>query len=557
VNARTIHWFRKGLRLHDNPALLDALSCDPEAVFPVFVLDPWFCKPANVGVVRYKFLHESLADLDSSLKERGSRLLVVQGNPTEVLPTLFDAHRITRLTYESDTEPYSIERDEAVQKSAKAAGVEVATFASHTMRDPEQYLGLNKGKAPGTYQAFVKLFESIDGGHPPPPLDAPETFPSWDCKTAPDDVHLLPTLADLGYDDPAAAEGGASSQGSGASSKSKSSSSSAASDFFAKGKDKKSKAAELPAPMKFPGGETEGLRRLNEHMARTAWVATFEKPQTAPNALQPSTTVLSPYLKFGCISPRLFWQKLEETYSKAGRKTSPPVSLSGQLLWREFFTLTGYATPNFDKMVGNPICKQIDWDENPEFLKAWENGQTGYPFIDAIMTQLRVEGWIHHLARHSVACFLTRGDLYQSWEAGAKVFDRLLIDADWSINNANWMWLSCSSFFYQYFRCYSPVAFGKKTDANGDYIRKWCPKLKNYPAKFIYEPWKAPTSVQKECGCVIGVDYPNRIVDHDTIHKANMGRLKAAYDAGKEEAAKSGSKRPEQTSSSPAKKAKM
>jgi len=82
-------------------------------------------------------------------------------------------------------------------------------------------------------------------------------------------------------------------------------------------------------------------------------------------------------------------------------------------------------------------------------LQAWKNGRTGYPYIDAIMTQLRLEGWIHHLARHSVACFLTRGDLWQSWEDGAKVFDLYLLDADWALNNANWQWLSCSNFFYQ------------------------------------------------------------------------------------------------------------
>jgi len=71
---------------------------------------------------------------------------------------------------------------------------------------------------------------------------------------------------------------------------------------------------------------------------------------------------------------------------------------------------------------GNPICRQIDWDENPEYLAAWRDGQTGYPYIDAIMTQLKAEGWIHHLARHSVACFLTRGDLYISWEEGIIMF---------------------------------------------------------------------------------------------------------------------------------------
>lgn len=81
----------------------------------------------------------------------------------------------------------------------------------------------------------------------------------------------------------------------------------------------------------------------------------------------------------------------------------------------------------------------------------------------------------------------------------------------------------------QYFRCYSPVAFGKKTDPNGDYIRKYVPKLAKYPAKFIFEPWKAPLSVQQDCGCVIGKDYPKRVVDHDVAVKENMGKMKLAY----------------------------
>jgi cryptochrome len=89
------------------------------------------------------------------------------------------------------------------------------------------------------------------------------------------------------------------------------------------------------------------------------------------------------------------------------------------------------------------------------------------------MTQLNEQGWIHHLARHAVACFLTRGDLYQHWEKGAEVFERLLIDADWSINTGNWLWLSASAYFYQYFRVYNPATFAKKTDPNGDYIRKY------------------------------------------------------------------------------------
>lgn len=125
-------------------------------------------------------------------------------------------------------------------------------------------------------------------------------------------------------------------------------------------------------------------------MADPKWVAGFEKPSTDPSAFdQPSTTVLSPYLKFGCLSPRLFHQRILEVYQKHKGHSQPPVSLRGQLLWREFFYTVGSSTPHYDEMVGNPICKQIDWDDNEEFFAAWKEARTGFPWIDAIMTQLK------------------------------------------------------------------------------------------------------------------------------------------------------------------------
>ena len=177
-------------------------------------------------------------------------------------------------------------------------------------------------------------------------------------------------------------------------------------------------------------------------------------------------------------------------------------------------------------------CRNIPWDTDPASLALWKEGKTGYPFIDAIMRQLSAEGWIHHLARHAVACFLTRGDLWISWEEGARVFEEKLVDADWSLNNFNWQWLSCSAHFYQYFRCYSPVAFGKKTDPEGDYIRKWVPELKNVPKKFIYEPWNMNAAQQKAAHCTVGKDYVNRITkckDHTATSKANMEKMSQAY----------------------------
>ncbi|RXN05640.1 cryptochrome-1-like isoform X1 [Labeo rohita] len=238
---------------------------------------------------------------------------------------------------------------------------------------------------------------------------------------------------------------------------------------------------------------------------------------------------LSPYLRFGCLSCRLFYKKLTELYKKVKKNGSPSISLYDKLLWREFFYTAASNNPRFDRMEGNPICIRIPWDRNPEALAKWAEAKTGFPWIDAIMTQLRREGWIHHLARHAVACFLTRGDLWISWEEGMKVFEELLLDADWSVNAGSWLCHSCSSFFQQFFHCYCPVGFGRRIDPNGDFIRRYLPVLRDFPAKFIYDPWNAPDDVQRAAKCVIGVDYPKPMVNHAEASRLNIERMRQIY----------------------------
>lgn len=498
-----IHWFRKGLRLHDNPALLDACR-KANKIYPVFCIDPYFAKPDVIGVNRYSFLLETLTDLDMQLRAMGSRLFVVKGKPDEMITACIHKWKVNLLTFEKDTEPYAQARDRQLAQLYHGSGVTVSTASTHTLYDLQRYVDACDGPAnvPLTYTAFCKLFSAF--GKPRTPLPPPTAEllrgHAFDASELNDPQYSVPTLTELGY-------------------------------------------TELPTTT-FRGGETEALRRLQATVInRPMWVRSFEKPFTSPNSLEPSTTVLSPYLKFGCLSVARFAQELFTICNKVTH-TEPPVSLLGQLLWREFFYLASYTTPNFHKAVGNPRCRQIPWDNDPEKLLAWKEGRTGFPFIDAIMTQLRVEGWVHHLARHAVACFLTRGDLWQHWEEGAKIFDLWLLDDDYALNNANWQWLSCSNFYYQYFRCYSPVAFGKKTDPNGDYIRKWLPKLGKFPKQYIYEPWTAPKQLQQTLGCVIGVDYPHPIVDHTSASKLNMQKMQIAYanqaTGGREPAASTG-----------------
>ncbi|XP_068652564.1 (6-4)DNA photolyase isoform X3 [Aristolochia californica] len=377
MGSNSLIWFRKGLRIHDNPALLYAAEHSAH-LYPVFVIDPHFMAPdpaafspgsSKSGLNRIQFLLESLADLDSSLRNLGSRLLVFEGVPAEVIIRLLKEWNIKKLCFECDTEPYSQLRDNSVKEFASVSGIEVFSPVSHTLFDPVDVIQKNGGKPPLSYQQFMKLV-----GQPPMPLEQQLTsLPSigtlGDCG-----VLSVPKIDELGYC---------------------------------------GITQEEFSP--FRGGETEALNRLKKSLDDTEWVSNFEKPKGDPSAfLKPATTVLSPYLKFGCLSSRHFYWCLQDVYRKVKKHTSPPVSLVGQLLWREFFYTVAFGTSNFDRMEGNRICKQVPWKDNEELLVAWREARTGFPWIDAIMVQLHSWGWMHHLARHSVACFLTRGDLVRS-----------------------------------------------------------------------------------------------------------------------------------------------
>lgn len=406
----------------------------------------------------------------------------MKGKPEEVFTELFKTHDVKIVTVEHDTGPYSKKRDEVVKQLCSEHKVKFESFVSHTLFDLDEFTEM-----PKTYQSFLKLLKK-----PAKPID---TFDGWKVKDFKQTINLgegVPNLTDT---------------------------------FEYKG--------HTPTKL-FLGGESAGLEVLQNYLKNKKKVLEFEKPKTNPCALEPDTTALSPYLKFGCVSVRKLWWDIQKVYD-TGKHSSPPESLHGQLYFREYFYLAGHVGTNFAKMEGNPDCKQIPWGNDSVKLKAWEDGMTGFPAVDAVMRQLNQEGWIHHLGRHLVACFLTRGDLWIHWEQGAKVFDRLLLDADWSLNNANWQWLSASRFFQQYFKVYSPVSFFQKSDPNGLYIKKYCPELSKYPPELIFSPWLASAEQQKKYGCIIGKDYPMRIVDHDIVRVENLEKMRMAYNPNRKE----------------------
>ncbi|VAI56963.1 unnamed protein product [Triticum turgidum subsp. durum] len=322
--AAALVWFRKGLRVHDNPAL-DAARRSAARVYPVFVLDPRYLRPdpaapspgsARAGVARVRFLLESLRDLDARLRRLGSRLLVLRAREdvSDAVCAALKDWNIRKLCFESDTEPYALARDKRVTDFAAASGIEVFSPVSHTLFDPAEIIEKNGGRPPLTYQSFVAT-----AGEPPKPVmeEYSELPPIGD--TGGYELLPVPKLEELGYGD---------------------------------------LSQEYIPP--FRGGETEALKRMRESLQDKEWVAKFEKPKGDPSAfLKPATTVLSPYLKFGCLSARYFYHCIQDVYRSTKTHTKPPVSLAGQLLWRDFFYTVSFGTPNFDQMEGNKICKQV------------------------------------------------------------------------------------------------------------------------------------------------------------------------------------------------------
>ncbi|CAI5727738.1 unnamed protein product [Hyaloperonospora brassicae] len=541
---RVLLWFRRDLRLHDNLALHKALALlnappKTQSTAAVGFLPLYIVRRPQVmrcGATRFQFMLESVSDLSEAVEARGARLLVATGDSVEVLRRLLPAWGVTHLCFDARVEPFAVARDRLVLSLAKRLGVQTHVTNGYNLYDLDAVLAANGGAAPKTYRAFRNAVASQPS--PSLPLEAPATLPApkrtrrelygqveeyWQSHTRDQDTKE--------QDEPMAPLDSIAGPER---------------EFTLP--DAKAFGYTLPEKHSFLyGGERNARKILETYCREEGRVATFEKPKTSPAQISPSpsTSTLSPYLVFGCLSPRTFYHQVRLIQKKHKKASAPPVSLDGQLLWREFYHCHGHANPYFDKMEESSTCLQINWRWHsiPEteddmtdddklartHFEAWKNGQTGFPWIDAIMIQLKEEGWIHHLARHSVACFLTRGDLYISWVRGLEVFQEELIDHDWSLNAGNWLWLSSSYFFTAYFRVYSPISFGKKYDPEGLYIKKYIPALRKLPAKYIYEPWKAPQSVQDTSGCRIGKDYPAPIVNHKTAMDRCLDGMKRSF----------------------------
>lgn len=232
------------------------------------------------------------------------------------------------------------------------------------------------------------------------------------------------------------------------------------------------------------------------------------------------TSKLSPYLRFGQLSPAHIWEALHKQLS--------PVQSDAflrQLLWREFHYHLLFHREDITQSAFKEKFKHFPWRKNTKQLKRWQLGLTGYPIVDAAMNELWETGWMHNRARMIVASFLTK-HLLISWREGAAWFWDTLVDADQANNCCGWQWVAGSGAdAAPYFRIFNPTTQGKKFDPEGVYTKHWLPSLDQLPIKYLFAPWEAPQDILDNASVRLGENYPLPMVDHKTARE----RALAAY----------------------------
>lgn len=453
-----IVWFRRDLRLADNPALAAAVATGEEIV-PLYILDPG----TPLGGASRWWLHGSLAALASGLERCGAPLVLRRGRAADVLPGLIGETKARAVFWNRCYEPAAIARDKALKTALVAQGVEAKSFNASLLAEPWD---VRTGSG-GPYKVFTPFWRSLSARAPfPSPLPAPKK---------------LRGAARIGSDDLAA---------------------------WSLPPTKPDWAGGLRAAWK--PGETEAARRLSHFLDTCA--ARYAQARDLPGL--EATSRLSPHLHFGEISPRQIWVAADARAHAVPRAASGIASFLREVAWREFSHHLIYHWPGMVERAWKPEFDDFPWTDDVASLAAWRRGGTGYPIVDAGMRELWATGYMHNRVRMIAASFLVK-DLLIDWRRGAEWFEDTLVDADLANNRTGWQWVAGSGAdAAPYFRVFNPVTQGQKFDAAGDYVRRHVPELARLDNRFIHRPWEAPPAMLSEAGIVLGQTYPKPIVDH-------------------------------------------
>jgi deoxyribodipyrimidine photo-lyase len=467
-------WFRRDLRLSDNPALHHALaSC--ERVIPVYIHAPDEEHPWQPGAASRWWLHHTLTALADGLRALGSHLIVADGDSLATLRRLIQATGARHCLWNRLYDPALVQRDSGIKQALRADGIRCDSFNALVLLEPWQV----KTGAGEPYRVFTPYWrrclpQLADIGTP---LPAPRKLPP-----VPDDVPSLPI-----------------------------------------------EALELLPRVRWDQGlretwhpgERGAAARLEAFIAGP--IKGYGEGREYPG--EPGTSALSPHLHFGEIGPRQIVHAIGE---RGLGEHDDAAHYIRELGWRDFSHQLLYHFPHTPSEPLDPKFAAFPWreDENGLLLRAWQRGRTGIPIVDAGMRELWHTGWMHNRVRMIVSSLLTK-NLRLPWQQGAHWFWDTLVDADLASNTQGWQWSAGSGAdAAPYFRIFNPVRQGERFDPKGSYVRRWCPELAKLPDKFIHQPWEANPALLDDSGVQLGGDYPAPVVEL----KQSRAEALAAYE---------------------------
>lgn len=484
ADAPIIVWFRQDLRLADNRAL-GAAAAAGRPVLPVHVLDDAAAAPWPMGGASRWWLDGSLGALDASLRELGSRLLLRRGPTVSVLMRLAAETGARAIHFTRAYEPGAARLEQELHAACRSEGIEARRFGGSLLAEPE----VMRTRSGEPYRVFTPFWRAL-GDRPlsrvPLPAPGAWTSPSaWPMSDERESWRLRPTSPDW--------------------------------------------AGGLRATWR-PGerGAEQRLAALIDGALRT-----YARDRDRPD--MDATSMLSPHLHFGEVSPDQCWHAIDLARRRDPSLAAGAAAFLRELGWREFSYHLLHHWPSIAGQAFRPEYEAFPWEADharaAASFEAWSRGRTGYPIVDAGMRQLWQTGWMHNRVRMIAASFLTK-HLLVPWQQGARWFWDTLVDADLANNSASWQWVAGSGAdAAPYFRVFNPVLQGRKFDPDGRYVRRYVPELDGLPADHIHAPWTAPPSVLAKAGVMLAATYPEPIVDHDVARRralAAFASLKAA-----------------------------
>ncbi|MCO6390569.1 deoxyribodipyrimidine photo-lyase [Aliihoeflea aestuarii] len=455
--------FRHDLRLADNRALREAADTGKPLVL-VFVFDEMSEGIRKLGGARRWWLHHSLDALTKSIGNAGGKLILRAGPMVDVVLDLVEETGADMVFWNRRYDPPAIAADKDMKKRLDEQDIATASFEGHLLHEPWQ---IRTGSG-GFYKVYSPFWRAlVAASEPRAPVSRPQKLRAFAKRIQSDELadwKLLPTRPDWA--------GG---------------------------------LRETWTP-----GEDAAHAALNAFLSSP--IDGYGENRDRPDL--PSTSRLSPHLAHGEITPFQIWHALETR--KVGAPASDVEKFRKEVAWREFSYHLLFHNPDLGRTNFNRDFDDFPWKGGTKTRHAWQQGQTGYPLIDAGMRELWQTGWVHNRVRMVAASFLVK-HLLQDWRLGEEWFWDTLVDADPASNTANWQWVAGSGAdAAPYFRVFNPILQGVKFDPDATYVHKFVPELDRLAAKETHEPWKGSPEALSKAGVKLGETYPVPVVEHSS-----------------------------------------